>query len=284
MDNEIKASWWIIFCQDELLLEKKNGSYSLPYGITSPINPPAGVTVHEVTEIDGTECKSFSTAHQTEDTEEYVMIGLRASYDLIPLKQYQAAGKAHEILHWDRTNRFCSACGTPLVLKEPIMKKCPQCGKEVYPIISTAILVLVRKEDSILLVHARNFKGTFNSLVAGFLETGETLEECVAREVKEETGLTVKNIRYFGNQPWPYPSGLMVGFIADYAGGEISLQDEELSSGAFYTKENLPELPRKLSLARRMIDWWIENDREQATKDTLTTNEQLRTKETLSAS
>ena len=84
-------------------------------------------------------------------------------------------------------------------------------------------------------MHARNFKGTFNSLVAGFLETGETLEECVAREVKEETGLDVKNITYFSNQPWPYPSGLMVGFIADYAGGEINLQDEELSSGDFYT-------------------------------------------------
>lgn len=107
-----------------------------------------------------------------------------------------------------------------------------------------------------------NFKGTFNSLVAGFLETGETLEECVAREVKEETGLEVKNITYFGNQPWPYPSGLMVGFIADYAGGEINLQDEELSSGDFYTRDNLPELPRKLSLARKMIDWWIEHPNE----------------------
>lgn len=84
--------------------------------------------------------------------------------------------------------------------KEDIMKRCPKCGREVYPSISTAILVLVRKEDSLLLVHARNFKGTFNSLVAGFLETGETLEECVAREVKEETGLDVTNITYFGNQ------------------------------------------------------------------------------------
>ena len=130
----------------------------------------------------------------------------------------------------------------------------------VERMVSTASdMELIRKGKEILLVHARNFKGTFNSLVAGFLETGETLEECVAREVKEETGLDVKNITYFANQPWPYPSGLMVGFIADYAGGELTLQDEELSSGAFYTRDNLPELPRKLSLARKMIDWWIEN-------------------------
>ena len=102
----------------------------------------------------------------------------------------------------------------------------------------------------------RNFKGTFNSLVAGFLETGETLES-VWQGSKEETGLDVKNIRYFGSQPWPYPSGLMVGFIADYTGGDIHLQDDELSSGNFYTRDHLPELPRKLSLARKMIDWWI---------------------------
>ena len=91
---------------------------------------------------------------------------------------------------------------------------------------------------------------------------GETSEEAVKREILEETGLDVKNITYFGNQPWPYPSGLMVGFIADYAGGEINLQDEELSSGDFYTRDNLPELPRKLSLARKMIDWWIEHPNE----------------------
>ena len=91
---------------------------------------------------------------------------------------------------------------------------------------------------------------------------GETSEDAVKREILEETGLDVKNITYFGNQPWPYPSGLMVGFIADYAGGEINLQDEELSSGDFYTRDNLPELPRKLSLARKMIDWWIEHPNE----------------------
>ena len=167
-------------------------------------------------------------------------------------------------LHWKGETARLSPSPLPLKNRsnESIMKRCPKCGREVYPSISTAILVLVRKKDSLLLVHARNFKGTFNSLVAGFLETGETLEECVAREVKEETGLDVKNITYFGNQPWPYPSGLMVGFIADYAGGEINLQDEELSSGDFYTRDNLPELPRKLSLARKMIDWWIEHPNE----------------------
>ena len=88
--------------------------------------------------------------------------------------------------------------------------------------------------------------------------TDYELTKTLMNKVKEETGLDVKNITYFGNQPWPYPSGLMVGFIADYAGGEITLQDEELSSGDFYTRDHLPELPRKLSLARKMIDWWLD--------------------------
>jgi len=113
---------------------------------------------------------------------------------------------------------------------------------------------LVKKENEILLVHAHSFNGAFQSLVAGFLETGETLEECAYREVKEETGLTIKNVEYFGDQFWPYPSGLMVGFIADYDTGEIVLQEDELSDGAFYTKENLPNLPHKNSLSRQMID------------------------------
>ncbi len=256
-------SWWFIFYKDQLLLEKKgDGKYAVPYGESSPIIMKEKTTVHNITTLEGRNCKAFSLSSPIEESEQWTMIGLRASYEYLPLSHYQTAGKAHEILHWDRNSRFCSACGTLMEQKESIMKHCPKCGREVYPSISTAILVLVRKKDSLLLVHARNFKGTFNSLVAGFLETGETLEECVAREVKEETGLDVKNITYFGNQPWPYPSGLMVGFMADYAGGEITLQDEELSSGDFYTRDNLPELPRKLSLARKMIDWWIEHPNE----------------------
>ena len=120
--------------------------------------------------------------------------------------------------------------------------------------------MLVRKgEDEVLLVHARNFRGTFYGLVAGFLEPGETLEQCVEREVREETGLSIRNITYFDSQPWPYPSGLMVGFFADYADGTIKLQDDELSAGAFYHRDHLPELPQKLSIARRLIDRWLAN-------------------------
>ena len=209
--NQTAESLWFVFYKDELLLEKEgNGTFAIPCGEIPPILIKDKTTVHNITTLEGRNCKAYSVSQPIEETKQYAMIGLRASYEYLPLGHYQAAGKAHEILHWDRNSLFCSACGTPMEQKESIMKRCPSCGREVYPAISTAVLVLVRKGDSILLVHARNFKGRFNSLVAGFLETGETLEECVAREVKEETGLDVKNITYFGNQPWPYPSGLMV--------------------------------------------------------------------------
>lgn len=256
---------WFVFFKDQLLLRKEytaegEEKYSIPYGIHPPVPDTEESTIHEVTLCNGDTIKAYALCQPVSETEEWTMTGLRASYDLLPLGDYQAAGKAFQILYWDEHSRFCPVCGTPMEQLASIMKRCPKCGNEMYPPVSTAIIVLVRKGKEILLVRARNFHGTFHGLVAGFLETGETLEQCVAREVMEETGLKVKNITYFGNQPWPYPSGLMIGFIADYESGTIRLQEDELSAGAFYSKENLPELPRKLSIARKLIDWWLEND------------------------
>ena len=113
-----------------------------------------------------------------------------------------------------------------------------------------------------LLVHAKNFKTDFYGLVAGFVETGETLEEAVHREVMEETGIKIKNVTYFSSQPWPYPSGLMVGFNADYVSGELRLQRSELSKGGWFSKNNLPTIPEKLSIARMLIDAWLEKGEE----------------------
>ena len=142
-------------------------------------------------------------------------------------------------------------------LHTDISKRCTNCGKEVWPQLATAIIVLIHRGDDVLLVHARNFKGDFYGLVAGFVETGETLEEAVRREVMEETGLTITNLRYFGSQPWPYPCGLMVGFNADYVSGEVHLQRSELSKGAWFNKNNLPTIPEKLSIARKLLDNWL---------------------------
>lgn len=139
------------------------------------------------------------------------------------------------------------------------LKKCEKCGKEIWPQLATAIIVLIHNKDKVLLVHANNFKGNYYGLVAGFVETGETLEQAVVREVSEETGLKIKNLKYFSSQPWPYPCGLMVGFYAEYESGEIKLQRSELGAGGWFTKDNLPPIPEKLSIARKLIDNWIDN-------------------------
>ena len=253
--SNVNNVYWFIFFNDQLLLQKKGETYTIPYSI----NPPVPVkNVLEVSLLEDMPACTASVDTPLEETAEYLPMGLRASYDYLDPVLHKIAGKAYELIYWDQHSRFCPSCGTKTVMQTTISKQCPNCKYEIYPVVSPAILVLIRKGDAILLVHARNFRGSFYGLVAGFLETGETLEECVRREVMEETGLEINNITYFGNQPWPYPSNLMVGFIADYVSGTIRLQDEELSEGAFFTKDNLPELPRKLSLARKMIDWRLE--------------------------
>jgi NAD+ diphosphatase len=191
--------------------------------------------------------------------ESYEMCGLRQSYYKLSEEEYLKAGKCHELLYWDQNTKYCGVCGCLMKFHTDISKRCEHCGKEVWPQLATAVIVLVRKGDEVLLVHANNFRTDFYGLVAGFVETGETLEEAVHREVMEETGLHIKNLKYFASQPWPYPCGLMVGFTADYDGGKIHLQRSELSKGAWFDKDHLPHIPEKLSIARHLIDDWLEH-------------------------
>ncbi len=252
--------FWIILHTDQLLLQDG----ALPRGEMPPVAIPEGTHVHTLPDLDGEPCRAFAITTKGDEVSDSSLfplhssfIGLRASYDVLPFSHYLMAGKAHELIHFDRTVRFCSVCGAPMRWHTDISKQCSACEREVWPAIATAIIVRITRGDEVLLVRARNFRGNFYGLVAGFLETGETLEECVRREVKEETGLDIRNIRYFGNQPWPYPSGQMIGFTAEYAGGTLRLQDEELSTAAFFRYDRLPEIPHKLSMARMLIDDWI---------------------------
>ena len=263
MSNE-KKKWWFVFYQNKILLNKKEGLFTIPFSSSIPFTNQTRIeNTYNFKFKDKYSCVSFEIEQLPEEfnDDEAVLVTVRDSYDYLPLWAYQAAGKSYELLYWDKNSQFCPRCGHKTERIDEILKQCPNCNKEQYPAVQPAMIVLIQKEDKILLAHAHNFKKEFHSLIAGFLETGETLEECVRREVKEETGLSIKNIRYFGNQPWPYPSVLMVGFIADYESGEITIQEEELRNAAFYSINNLPTLPQKLSLARKMIDWWLEQKR-----------------------
>lgn len=191
----------------------------------------------------------------------FVLTGLRAAYPKMNASDYRCAAKAMELLFWDSGNKFCGRCGAPMKRSTEISKVCSCCANEVFAQVSPAIIVLVRRGREALLVHARNFTRPFFGLVAGFVETGESLEECVAREVMEETSLIVKNISYVGSQAWPYPNSLMLGFTADYDSGELAFADGELTEGGFFTPENLPLLPPPPSIARALIEAWLDETR-----------------------
>ncbi|MCR5131248.1 MAG: NAD(+) diphosphatase [Prevotella sp.] len=256
MDFSNKKHWYI-FCKSDLMLEKsEEGSYAVPYSIEPPVAVKAWTTVHHVSAPDGEEVTAFAIDSPLID-EQYEMCPLRQTFYKLPASQYLTAGKCQEILYWDANTKYCGVCGSPMKLHTNISKRCTECGKEVWPQLATAVIVLIHRGDEILMVRANNFRGDFYGLVAGFVETGETLEEAVRREVREETGVEITNIRYFASQPWPYPSGLMVGFTADYVSGEVHLQRSELSSGGWFRKDNLPKLPEKLSIARKLIDSWL---------------------------
>ena len=213
-------------------------------------------------EQDGPFCHIYRLDRPVTGRDDLQMMGLRKSYDVLPHYLYQLAGKCAELVYWDHNSKYCGCCGAPMRWETEISKHCTECGKELWPQLQTAIIVRVTRnlhpDEEVLLVHAHNFRGKYYGLVAGFVETGETLEECVRREVWEEAHLRIKDIRYFASQPWPYPAGLMVGFTAEYESGELSLQRSELAGGGWFRRDNLPEIPGPVSLARRLLDDWIE--------------------------
>ena len=187
--------------------------------------------------------------------------GLRALFGRLPDEQYSVAGRAVQILLWDKTHRFCGRCGTATVnAPGERAKLCPQCGLLSFPRLSPAVIMLIQRgEDEFLLARNRAFADGFFSVLAGFVEPGESLEEAVAREVHEEVNLDIRDIRYFGSQPWPFPHQLMIGFTARYASGEIRPQADEIVEAAWYSRRGeLPRLPGKLSIARRLIDAFVE--------------------------
>lgn len=184
-------------------------------------------------------------------------IELRQAYSLLAEHDAGVAGYAAQILQWDRTSQFCPVCATPTQrMPGERAKRCPACGFLQYPRISPAIIVLVYRDEQVLLTRKADWPPDRYSLIAGFVEPGESLEACVQREVAEEAGIDVAMIRYLGSQPWPFPHQLMVGFLAQYAGGELAIDPAELEHGAWFDLDALPSLPPPYSIARRILEWY----------------------------
>ena len=184
--------------------------------------------------------------------------GLRRLWGVLDEEAWKLAGRAVQIVEWDRDHRYCGRCGAGTERQpDELARVCPRCGLQQFPRISPAVIVRVERGDQLLLARSPHFAPGVYSTLAGFVEPGESLEETVAREVREEVGVEVRNIRYFGSQPWPFPHSLMIGFVADWDSGEIRLQEAEIEDAGWFGIDDLPGLPSRLSIARALLDDFI---------------------------
>jgi NAD+ diphosphatase len=189
--------------------------------------------------------------------------GLRQWFGALDDDAMSIAMRAVQMLEWDRTHRHCGACGTPTEqAARERAKRCPACGLTVYPRIAPAMMALVTRGDELLLARGVNFPPGRYSALAGFVEAGETLEECIAREVHEETGVRVREPRYFASQSWPFPHSLMIAFTAEYDGGDLRPDPAELADADWFALDALPQLPPRISIARALIDATVRRLRE----------------------
>jgi NAD+ diphosphatase len=173
--------------------------------------------------------------------------------------QMHAVSCARELSWWQNRHRFCGHCGAPTVdAAGERAKRCPSCQTLFYPVVSPAIIVAVTRGDQLLLAHNRNFRPGMFSLLAGFVDPGETLEQAVVREVREEVGIEIGGLHYVTSQPWPFPNSLMVGFCATHCGGEIAVDGQEIEQAGWYFRDALPEIPRPGTMAHSLITRWLQ--------------------------
>ena len=184
---------------------------------------------------------------------------MRALFNRLPDDLLAIGGRAVQMLEFDRSHAYCGACATPTAIFEGgRSRKCPSCGETYYPKVSPAMMVLIKRDTPsgrmLLLARSARFPRGMFSALAGFVEPSESIEECIHREAFEEVGVTVSNLRYFSSQGWPFPNSLMIAYVADYVHGDIVPQEGEIEEAAWFTLDALPQLPHRLSIARRLID------------------------------
>jgi NAD+ diphosphatase len=218
---------------------------------------------HFIGVIDEQAWWAVDVPREADDPSYGAAVDLHRFYGMAPEHHWLAAGRAVQIVEWARTHRFCGRCGerTELAESERAMR-CPRCALLSFPRLSPAMITLVTRgepgpEQEVLLARGVQWNLPMYSCLAGFVEPGESLEAAVMREVLEEVAVTVRNPRYFGSQPWPFPNSLMVGFTAEYESGEIVPDPNEIADAGWYRRDDLPQIPPGISIARSLIDAWI---------------------------
>ena len=260
--DRTEKAFWFIFRGREVLLNIHENP-----GVIPKLHDPGELELSGIREqylgtLDGTHCYSVEIPEGAKAPEGIQFADLRQAYSEISEGCFALVNKAVQVMEWDRTNQFCSRCGTKTRKRHGERgKECPDCGELFYPRISPAIIVLIRKGHEVLLARSPNFPPGLYSLIAGFIEPGETAEAAVAREVKEEVGIRIKNISYFGTQAWPFPNSMMIGFTAEYSSGDIQPDGVEIEDAKWFSAdEMLPVLPGKISISRKLIDHFLKEE------------------------
>jgi NAD+ diphosphatase len=259
--NRTEKAFWFIFRGREILLKLNNNPGVIPKLLDFGELGLSGIREQYLGALEGTHCYSVELPGDAQVPDGMKFVDLRQAYSEMSEKCFALVNKAVQIMEWDRTNQFCSRCGTKTLRKpEERGKECLNCGELFYPRISPAVIVLIRKGKEILLARSPNFPPDMYSLIAGFVEPGESAEAAVIREIREEVGIEVKNITYFGTQAWPFPNSLMIGFTAEYDSGDIRPDGFEIEDAKWFSVENLPVLPGKISIARKLIDSFLKEE------------------------
>ena len=210
---------------------------------------------HYLGRLDGADCVAITLGDAFDAPPGFTLSGLRPLFLRLPEPTLALAQRAFQVVEWDRTHRYCGRCGTATRDKDgERAKKCPACGYTAYPRICPAMMVLVTRDRELLLARANRFPGAMYSALAGFVEAGETIEDCIHREVREEVGVEVADISYFASQSWAFPHSLMIAFTARYAGGELRPDPSEIADVRWFPVDALPNLPTSVSIARRLIE------------------------------
>jgi NAD+ diphosphatase len=251
--------WWFVFRGSELLVRVEGSEARILRNEEwEALALPAGAP-HAVGSLQGAGAWAVELPEGMEPPEGMAFHGLRRLWGLLDEEAWRLAGRAVQIVDWDRNHRFCGRCGAETEPKGGEWARvCPRCGLQHFPRLSPAVIVRIERGDEILLARSPHFPPGVYSTLAGFVEPGESLEQTVVREVEEEVGVRVTNVRYFGSQPWPFPNSLMIGFVAEYESGEIQPQPGEIEDAGWFTVETLPKVPPKLSIARALIDEFVE--------------------------
>ena len=246
------------FHQGRLLVRRhEDRAEAVSYGKVAGVLQDAVARIY-LGRLDGRPSFAIPLTSEPELPPGYALFGLRELFGQLEEPLHGVAGRAFQIVEWYQNHAFCGRCGsqTELAANERA-RGCPNCGATYFPRINPAVIMLVEREGRMLLARNKLFRGPWYSCLAGFVEPGESLEEAVAREVLEEVGIEVDQIAYSASQPWPFPSQLMIGFYARYRSGEIKVQDSEILDAAWFDPGELPQMPGRFSLARRLIDGFL---------------------------